>query len=93
MKAVELPAVIPAPQANGGLRVGQRRKRGDFLCRHGPTLLAKRVHLGGRQPAEILGLGRAEIALGRDMQPHRLADSRVKALRQPFAAGERSCLW
>mmetsp|Transcript_22235 Transcript_22235/g.55588 ORF Transcript_22235/g.55588 Transcript_22235/m.55588 type:complete len:300 (-) Transcript_22235:825-1724(-) len=66
--------VLPPPELRRGAGKGSCRPSGDLLCCHGPSLQLQRALRSFRQASVVGGIGRAEVALGLDMQPHELSD-------------------
>ena len=74
---------VVATESDGFLPVRIAAKFLDLAGRHQSALELQAAHRVGRELAEVIRFGGAEIALGRDMQANRLADVRPEAFGQP----------
>src|SRR5262249_38376347 len=77
---------VPAPYADGVFRKGQSLELGNFLGGEGAALQRKAAHRARRETREISGIGRAKVALCRDVQPHRFGHGRTKGRQQVLGA-------
>ncbi len=82
-----LGGVVPVPQPAGRLRVRAGSELVKLRSAHRPALDAERVDRGRGERPGIAGLDRAQIPLGRDVQPHGLGDLGAEPLRQPVRTG------
>jgi hypothetical protein len=70
----------------GGRRVRQRHELAGLGVTHRAALHRQRVDRCLRQLREVRRLGRAQVALGRDVQPHWLGHGRREPRTQPRGA-------
>ena len=71
---------------DGVCRVGQRLEFGDLRGSEGAALQHEAAHRTRRKAPEIAGIGRTQIALCRDVQPHRFGDGRAEPPGEPGVA-------
>src|SRR3546814_4840088 len=81
---------VPPAQPHRRAGIGTCDELLRLAIGEGAALQLKAALGGGGEPVPIAGLGGAEKALGRDMQPDGLADGRREMARQPLGAGDRS---
>jgi len=82
----DLAFVVPAPHAHRFGEITLALEPRHLGRRHRASLQLEGVHRGGTQFREVPRIGRAQVALGRDVQAHRLGDRGGKALREPAGA-------
>src|SRR3546814_4905039 len=79
---------VPPAQPHRRAGIGTCDELLRLAIGEGAALQLKAALGGGGEPVPIAGLGGAEKALGRDMQPDGLADGRREMARQPLGAGD-----
>src|SRR5437763_13165437 len=85
-RARVLGGFVVAAQLHGFFMLRMAAEGLDLVGRHRPALQAEAAHRIGRKLAEIVGLDRTEIALGRDMQADGLAHLGTETFCQPLGA-------
>jgi hypothetical protein len=78
--------IVPLAHAHGLPGIGFVLERSNFLRGHRAALKFKRMDRCATELRKVLRIGRAQIALRRNVQAHRFGDFRAEALRKPPAA-------
>jgi len=81
-----LGGVVPAPEPDGVVRMGQGLERVGLRLAERPTLGLQRADGGRGQRGPVVGLDRAEVALRRHVETDRLGDRRPEVLGQEARA-------